>query len=57
LISSRALATVTHACLMGLEGLASKHRESPYHGGRSPRWIKNNNRHHPAFSWVMDQFG
>ena len=23
-----------HACLMGLEGLVSKHRESPYRGGR-----------------------
>ena len=25
-----------HACLMGLEGLVSKHRERPYRGGRSP---------------------
>ena len=24
-----------HACLMGLEGLVSKHRESGYRGGRS----------------------
>ena len=23
-----------HACLMGLEGLVSKHRDSPYRGGR-----------------------
>ena len=29
-----------HACLMGLEGLVSKHRESPYRGGRFDRWIK-----------------
>jgi bifunctional non-homologous end joining protein LigD len=39
-----------HACLMGLEGLVSKHRESPYRGGRSPRWVKVKNRKHPAFS-------
>ena len=26
-----------HACLMGLEGLVSKHRESIYRGGRSDR--------------------
>ena len=45
-----------HACLMGLEGLVSKHRESLYRGGRSPRWVKVKNRQHPAFSRVMDQF-
>jgi bifunctional non-homologous end joining protein LigD len=45
-----------HACLMGLEGLVSKHRESPYHGGRFDRWVKVKNRQHPAFSRVMDQF-
>ena len=46
-----------HACLMGLEGLVSKHRDSLYRGGRSDRWIKVKNRSHPAFSRVMDQFG
>ena len=46
-----------HACLMGLEGLVSKHRESPYRGGRFDRWVKIKNRSHPAFSWVMEQFG
>ena len=46
-----------HACLMGLEGLVSKHRESPYRGGRFDRWVKVKNRQHPAFSRVMDQFG
>jgi bifunctional non-homologous end joining protein LigD len=45
-----------HACLMGLEGLVSKHRESSYRGGRSPRWIKAKKRQHSAFSRVMDQF-
>ena len=46
-----------HACLMGLEGLVSKHRDSVYCGGRSPRWIKVKNRAHPAFSGVLDAFG
>jgi bifunctional non-homologous end joining protein LigD len=44
-----------HACLMGLEGLVSKHRDSPYRGGRFDRWVKVKNRSHPAFSRVMDQ--
>jgi bifunctional non-homologous end joining protein LigD len=43
-----------HACLMGLEGMVSKHRESTYRGGR---WIKVKNRQQPAFSRVQDQFG
>ena len=41
---------------MGLEGLVSKHRDSPYRSGRFDRWIKNKNRSHPAYSRVMDQF-
>ena len=45
-----------HACLMGLEGLVSKHHESIYRGGRSDRWIKVKNRAHPAFSRVLDEF-
>ena len=45
------------ACLMGLEGLASKHRASPYRGGRFARWVKVENRKHPAFNRVMDQLG
>ena len=45
-----------HACLMGLEGLVSKHRESVYRAGRSDRWIKVKNRSHPTFSRVMEQF-
>ncbi len=45
-----------HACLMGLEGMVSKHRESTYRGGRSPRWIKVKNQQHPAFARVRDQF-
>jgi bifunctional non-homologous end joining protein LigD len=29
-----------HACLMGLEGLVCKHRESAYRGGRFRHWVK-----------------
>ena len=46
-----------HACMMGLEGLVSKHRESSYRAGRFTRWIKVKNRAHPAFSRVMDAYG
>ena len=46
-----------HACLMGLEGLVSKHRDSVYRAGRFGRWVKVKNRSHPAFSRVKDQFG
>jgi bifunctional non-homologous end joining protein LigD len=46
-----------HACLMGLEGMVSKHRESTYRGGRFRHWIKVKNRQHPAVARVQDQFG
>ena len=46
-----------HACLMGLEGLVPKHRDSLYRGGRFDRWVKVKNRQHPAFSRVKDAFG
>ena len=45
-----------HACLMGLEGLVSKHRDSAYRAGRFDRWVKGKNRQHPAFSRLMDAF-
>jgi ATP-dependent DNA ligase len=42
-----------HACLMGLEGLVSKHRESFYRAGRFRHWVKVKNRAHPAFARVL----
>jgi bifunctional non-homologous end joining protein LigD len=36
------------ACNMGLEGLVSKRRDSPYQAGRSKHWVKVKNRKHPA---------
>ena len=46
-----------HACLMGLEGLVSKHQDSAYRAGRFNCWVKVKNRKHPAFSRVMDTLG
>ena len=46
-----------HACLMGFEGLVSKHRESTYRAGRFTRWIKVKNRRYAAFSRVMEALG
>jgi len=46
-----------HACLMGLEGMVSKHSNSAYRAGRFRHWIKVKNRQHPAFARVRDQFG
>jgi hypothetical protein len=31
------------ACAMGLEGIVSKRRSSPYRSGRSPHWLKAEN--------------
>ncbi|MBR0741150.1 DNA ligase [Bradyrhizobium liaoningense] len=43
-----------HACLMGLEGMVSKHTDRAYRAGRCDHWIKNKNRKHPAFGRVKD---
>jgi bifunctional non-homologous end joining protein LigD len=32
-----------HACKLGLEGIVSKRRDSPYASGRSRHWIKSKN--------------
>jgi bifunctional non-homologous end joining protein LigD len=36
------------ACELGLEGIVSKRRDSPYSSGRSPHWIKSKNPNAPA---------
>ena len=46
-----------HACLMGLEGLVSKHRERAYRAGSVPHWVKVKNPQHPAMSRVKDIHG
>ena len=37
-----------HACKMGLEGMVSKRKDSPYRSGRSPDWLKMKNPAHAA---------
>jgi bifunctional non-homologous end joining protein LigD len=32
-----------HACKLGLEGIVSKRKGSPYRSGRSPGWLKSKN--------------
>ena len=43
-----------HACLMGLEGMVSKHRENIYRGGRFRHWIKVKigSIRHSAACWI-----
>ena len=36
-------AVFNHACRMGLEGIVSKRKDSPYRSGRSPDWLKMKN--------------
>jgi bifunctional non-homologous end joining protein LigD len=37
-----------HACKLGLEGIISKRKDSPYRSGRSPDWLKMKNANAPA---------
>src|SRR5215475_10664726 len=37
-----------HACKLGLEGVVSKRKDSPYRSGRSPDWLKMKNPAAPA---------
>ena len=37
-------------CVMGLEGIVAKRRDSRYRSRRCREWIKVKNRAHPAFS-------
>jgi bifunctional non-homologous end joining protein LigD len=37
-----------HACKMGLEGIVSKRKDSPYRSGRSPDWLKMTSADAPA---------
>jgi ATP-dependent DNA ligase len=36
------------ACKLGLEGIVSKRKGSPYRSGRSPDWLKMKNPESPA---------
>ena len=37
-----------HACKLGLEGIVSKRKGSPYRSGRSHDWLKSKNPDAPA---------
>jgi bifunctional non-homologous end joining protein LigD len=37
-----------HVCKLGLEGIVSKRKDSPYRSGRSPDWLKMKNKDAPA---------
>jgi ATP-dependent DNA ligase len=37
-----------HVCKMGLEGIVSKRKNSPYRSGGSPDWLKSKNPAAPA---------
>jgi bifunctional non-homologous end joining protein LigD len=39
---------LAHACLLGLEGIVSKRRDSPYRHGRTRAWLKIKNPASPA---------
>jgi bifunctional non-homologous end joining protein LigD len=41
------------ACVMGLEGIVAKRRDSRYHSGRCRDWIKIKNPAHPAIERAM----
>ena len=47
-IEADGLDVFNHGCLLGLEGIVSKRRESRYRSGRSPDWIKSKNPNAPA---------
>ena len=41
------------ACVMGLEGIVAKRRDSRYRSGRCREWIKVKNPAHPAIERAM----
>jgi bifunctional non-homologous end joining protein LigD len=47
-IEGEAETVFTHACRLGLEGIVSKRKGSPYVSGRSSHWIKLKNPESPA---------
>jgi hypothetical protein len=45
-----------HACRLGLEGIVSKRKGSPYRSGRTPDWIKVKNPASPAAKRLAFEF-
>jgi bifunctional non-homologous end joining protein LigD len=46
-----------HARKLGFEGIVSKHREHPYHSGRSKSWLKVKNPDSPAMLRLVEDDG
>jgi bifunctional non-homologous end joining protein LigD len=44
-----------HACRLGLEGVVSKHKRSPYRSGRTELWEKMKNPESPAALRIMEE--
>jgi bifunctional non-homologous end joining protein LigD len=44
-----------HACRLGLEGVVSKHKRSPYRSGRTELWVKMKNPESPAALRIMEE--
>ena len=44
-----------HACRMGLEGIISKRKGSPYRSGRSQHWLKAKNPNSPAVKRLAEE--
>jgi bifunctional non-homologous end joining protein LigD len=44
-----------HACKLGLEGIVSKRKDSPYRSGRSPDWLKIKNLNAPAVKREVEE--
>jgi bifunctional non-homologous end joining protein LigD len=53
-IEADGLDVFNHACLLGLEGIVSKRKESRYVSGRSKHWIKSKNPNAPAVKREAD---
>ena len=48
-------AVFRHACKLGLEGIVSKRKGSPYRSGRSPDWLKMKNPACEAVRWEAEE--
>jgi bifunctional non-homologous end joining protein LigD len=46
-----------HACRMGLEGIVSKRKGSPYRSGRTLDWLKAKNPNAPAVKRLVGEIG
>ena len=44
-----------HACRLGLEGIVSKHKRSPYRSGSTEHWVKMKNPAAPAVTRVLEE--